>query len=193
MVIGRVKSDLDLPHKQVSRQHLRICCYEGEVEVEDLGSSNGTFLNEERLKGSSPFLPGDRIRVGPFELTLSSGSSELDESIDPSSTQAAAALTGNLDATPLSEVLRDLEFNQHTGTLEVRAGRDSARLLVIQGRPVRASFNKTTRGSEAALAMLRLVGGRFVFQPSSRLTGSPLPFTITSLLLDYAREQDEGS
>jgi FHA domain-containing protein/uncharacterized protein DUF4388 len=193
LLIGRKNSDLDLPHKQVSRKHLKIRCRGGLVEVEDLGSSNGTFLNETRLDGSSPFALGDRILVGPFELTLSGGSSELDETMDPSSTQAAAAWTGNLDATPLSEVLHDLEFNQHTGTLEVRSGRINARMQVFQGRPVKVRYDgKKLEGAEAGLAMLRLKGGRFLFQPSSRIKGSPLAFTLTSLLLDHAREVDEA-
>ncbi len=192
-MIGRKNSDLDLPHKQVSRKHLKIACRGGRVVVEDLGSSNGTFLNEKRLEGSSPFVSGDRVLVGPFELTLSGGSSELDESIDLSSTQVASAWTGDLDATPLSEVLHDLEFNQKTGTLEVRAGRVNCRLQVAQGRPVKVRYDgNKLQGSEAALAMLRLKGGRFLFQPSANIEGSPLPFTLTSLLLDYAREVDEG-
>lgn len=193
LVVGRKNSDLDLPHKQVSRKHLKIRRSGGRVLIEDLGSSNGTFLNERRLEGSSPFVKGDRVLVGPFELTLSGGSSEVDETMDPSSTQAASAWTGDLNATPLSEILHDLEFNQKTGTLEVRAGRINARLQVFQGRPVKARYDGSKlKGAEAALAMLRLEGGRFLFQPTSKIKGSPLPFTLTSLLLDHARELDEG-
>jgi pSer/pThr/pTyr-binding forkhead associated (FHA) protein len=48
----------------VSQLHLRIYDYEGQPMVEDLGSTNGTFHNGNRLHGSRLLHPGDRIQVG---------------------------------------------------------------------------------------------------------------------------------
>jgi uncharacterized protein DUF4388/FHA domain-containing protein len=189
--VGRKGADLNLPHKHVSRKHLVIRRRGDQVEIEDLGSSNGSYLNEHRLEAATPFRSGDILEVGPFELTLSLGSSELSEDFDPGSTQAAAAWTGDLEEVPLGEVFQNIEFNQKTGTLEIRSSGHSARLRVIAGQVISAKFNKL-RGSEAALEMLQLETGRFLFQPSSRLTGSPLPFSLTSLLLEFARVVDEG-
>jgi len=69
--------DLDLTadggiEKGVSRQHARILQKEGKVFIEDVGSANGTFLNNQRLM---PYLPyplrdGDRIRIGKLELEI---------------------------------------------------------------------------------------------------------------------------
>jgi pSer/pThr/pTyr-binding forkhead associated (FHA) protein len=56
----------------VSREHA--CIFErlGEVEVEDLGSTNGTLLNGQRL---APYIPhpmcsGDRLQLGKLELEI---------------------------------------------------------------------------------------------------------------------------
>ena len=37
--------------------------------LEDLGSTNGTYLNEELLGGPAPLHPGDRVRIGDSEFT----------------------------------------------------------------------------------------------------------------------------
>lgn len=48
----------------VSQLHLRVYDYDGQPMVEDLGSTNGTFLNGNKLRGSKLLHPGDRIQVG---------------------------------------------------------------------------------------------------------------------------------
>ncbi len=41
--------------------------------LEDLGSTNGTYLNEELLGGPAPLHPGDRVRIGDSEFTYLGG------------------------------------------------------------------------------------------------------------------------
>lgn len=48
----------------VSQLHMRFYDYEGQPMVEDLGSTNGTFHNGNKLTGSKLIHPGDRIQVG---------------------------------------------------------------------------------------------------------------------------------
>lgn len=48
----------------VSSTHLRIYEVEGQAMVEDLGSTNGSFHNGNRLAGARLLHPGDRIQVG---------------------------------------------------------------------------------------------------------------------------------
>lgn len=48
----------------VSQLHLRVYDHDGQPMVEDLGSTNGTFHNGNRLNGSKPLHQGDRIQVG---------------------------------------------------------------------------------------------------------------------------------
>jgi pSer/pThr/pTyr-binding forkhead associated (FHA) protein len=40
------------------------------VVIEDLGSTNGTYLNEELLQSARPLHPGDRVRIGDSEFTF---------------------------------------------------------------------------------------------------------------------------
>jgi len=54
----------------LSRVHARLVVSKDEVVVEDLGSKNGTYVNEERLKGPSRLHNGDQIRVGHTRMTL---------------------------------------------------------------------------------------------------------------------------
>ena len=69
-LIGR-KPDCDLcvPHATVSRQHCEIVVEGQAVILRDLGSSNGTFLNDVRVQ-ESRLEPGDRVTVGPAALTV---------------------------------------------------------------------------------------------------------------------------
>jgi two-component system cell cycle response regulator len=52
----------DVP--SISRRHARLAFVDGEVWLEDLGSRNGTFLNDEPLRESRQLASGDRFQVG---------------------------------------------------------------------------------------------------------------------------------
>lgn len=59
---------------KVSRLHARIVVDESGVAIEDLGSSNGVFVNSKRiLRGKAAISPGDRLLVGDVELELTVG------------------------------------------------------------------------------------------------------------------------
>ncbi|MDZ7733590.1 MAG: FHA domain-containing protein [Acidimicrobiia bacterium] len=54
----------------VSQLHARVYASDGGYMVEDLGSTNGTYLNRERVSGSLVMRPGDRLQVGNTVLEL---------------------------------------------------------------------------------------------------------------------------
>lgn len=65
LTIGRSsKSDIQIDHDSVSRQHVRITVTEGQAHIEDVGSTNGTFLNDESLEGKVQLRNNDLIKVG---------------------------------------------------------------------------------------------------------------------------------
>lgn len=66
--LGRGDVEIRLDDPFASSHHARIF-REGHVFVlEDLGSTNGTYLNDEPLSGPQPLHPGDRIRIGDSEF-----------------------------------------------------------------------------------------------------------------------------
>lgn len=69
-VIGRkVNCDLRIPLTSVSRQHCELTVNGSGVQVKDLGSSNGTFHNSERVQEAT-LTAGDELVVGPVVFTL---------------------------------------------------------------------------------------------------------------------------
>ena len=52
----------------VSRRHARILVERGRAYIEDLGSANGTFVNQARLNGRTLLFPGDHVFVGTCEI-----------------------------------------------------------------------------------------------------------------------------
>jgi pSer/pThr/pTyr-binding forkhead associated (FHA) protein len=63
--IGRDPSaDLRLSDEQASRRHARVSVRSGHAVVEDLGSSNGTFLNQGELHAAAPVAVGDELLIG---------------------------------------------------------------------------------------------------------------------------------
>jgi diguanylate cyclase (GGDEF)-like protein len=70
-MVGRApKSGVALVDGEVSRHHARILVAEGRVQVEDLGSTNGTRLNGELLRGPAELRAGDRLAIGGHVLKL---------------------------------------------------------------------------------------------------------------------------
>ncbi len=71
-LVGRDPScDVVLNPKSVSRRHLVIRREGDGYVVQDLGSANGTMLNDDLLGTSPrPFSPGDCVTVSPYEIRL---------------------------------------------------------------------------------------------------------------------------
>jgi hypothetical protein len=69
-VLGRGdQAEIRLEDPFASSSHARLVRQGGIVVIEDLGSTNGTNLNEELLSGPQPLHQGDRVRIGDSEFT----------------------------------------------------------------------------------------------------------------------------
>jgi hypothetical protein len=67
--LGRGDVEIRLEDPFASSHHTRISRQGRTLVIEDLGSTNGTYLNEEPLTGPRPLHSGDRIRIGDSEFT----------------------------------------------------------------------------------------------------------------------------
>ena len=68
--VGRTpRADFILDAALVSRLHCRLTASNDSLEVEDLKSTNGTFVNDKRIERAT-LASGDLLRVGRFELKV---------------------------------------------------------------------------------------------------------------------------
>src|SRR5579862_636580 len=72
-VVGREGSDVVLSDAtgELSRKHARFALKDGQPVVEDLDSTNGTYVNDQRIIGAHRLKAGDRIRLGGTTLKFS--------------------------------------------------------------------------------------------------------------------------
>jgi pSer/pThr/pTyr-binding forkhead associated (FHA) protein len=82
-VIGRREDcDLRIPVGEVSRKHCRLVRDDDSLRVEDLGSSNGTYVNGQRVQEAT-LTPGDSVQVGPVVFVLQVDGQTADEELTP--------------------------------------------------------------------------------------------------------------
>jgi len=62
-------NDVLVPHSSVSRQHCEVWLTEDAVLVRDLGSRNGTFVDEQRVQ-EAQILDGQTLRIGDVQMVL---------------------------------------------------------------------------------------------------------------------------
>jgi pSer/pThr/pTyr-binding forkhead associated (FHA) protein len=70
-VIGRDEGcNLRPASPAISKTHCAVYYKDGQPHVRDMGSTNGTFLNDAQVEGEMPIATGDKIRVGPLDFTV---------------------------------------------------------------------------------------------------------------------------
>lgn len=71
LTVGRAAGcQVTLEDSYASQLHARIFARDGTFYVEDLGSTNGTFLNSEKVTAAVPMKRGDRLRIGSTVMEL---------------------------------------------------------------------------------------------------------------------------
>jgi hypothetical protein len=67
--LGRGDVEIQLEDPFASSRHARLTRQGAILVIEDLGSTNGTYLNDELLRGPRPLHVGDRVRIGDSTFT----------------------------------------------------------------------------------------------------------------------------
>jgi pSer/pThr/pTyr-binding forkhead associated (FHA) protein len=118
VIVGRSRQcDIVLPSENVSRRHARLVVEGGRLRVEDLGASNGVWLNDQRVPGSADLAEGDSLRVGDYHLRVRGGRRAEDRVVH-------ARLVGR------SPGVQQQSLELTSGTVLVGRGRDCGLVLV---------------------------------------------------------------
>ena len=69
--IGRASANqISIDDPFVSAEHARLASRDGQLWIEDLHSTNGTFVNRRQIASPTPLQPGDVVQVGQVKLKL---------------------------------------------------------------------------------------------------------------------------
>ncbi len=187
LVIGR-SSDLDLVlvEDMVSRKHAKVTMAPTGITIADLGSTNGTFVNGEKVK-RAPLKEGDRVLIGTNILKLVSISRAAGAPVDSRAAQqkldataaaqekkqAGRAVQGRLEEVPLVDLLQLLSTSKKTGAIVIRGYR-GGRAHLRTGKVVSAVIDAdpTLPPKKALYRMIAWTQGAFEFASQE---GDPLP------------------
>lgn len=117
LIVGRSDScDIQISQGHPSREHARVAEREGAVLVQDLHSTNGTFVNNKRIEAAASLQPGDVVKFGDEAFSVQSLS-------EPEATVQMRSLgTGaNVSATVIDDDDDEDEDVDATSLLEVYA------------------------------------------------------------------------
>jgi pSer/pThr/pTyr-binding forkhead associated (FHA) protein len=210
--VGR-SSDLDmvLVEEMVSRKHAVFRLSGGVLTVEDLGSTNGTFVNGERIEKAT-LREGDRVLIGTSILrVIAAEAVQLDKKRSPleNATQKALRpprgnelpqavepprMSGSLEEIPLPDLMQLFSTSKKSGVLVLRASSGIARLYLDQGRIRHAEIDTSPGISalKAAYRMLNFTRGQFALDPpDERKFPEPLDLGATEVLMEGIRQLDE--
>jgi predicted component of type VI protein secretion system len=87
LVVGRENADVTVSDAEVSRRHLAVRPHEDGVELEDLESTNGTFVDGARLSAVVVVSSSARVILGETELEIEVDEPEPEPRFDPSLTR----------------------------------------------------------------------------------------------------------
>jgi pSer/pThr/pTyr-binding forkhead associated (FHA) protein len=97
-MVGR-EGDVMITDGRVSRRHAQVTLTDGNMTVEELGSTNGSLLNGERLESGAPkpLKSGDKVSFGGFDMVLSIPGATQSTQMIPSSKTAAISAAPKLE------------------------------------------------------------------------------------------------
>lgn len=212
ILIGR-SSDLDmvLVEDMVSRKHARISSRGGSLEIEDFGSTNGTFVNGEKIT-KARLREGDRVLIGTniiklvhqeFGATAGMGGSEEDSPETqthppPVARTTGATLTGSItgliEEVPLPDLLQLFSTSRKSGVLVIQTERDIAKIYLREGRVFYATINDEAALSpyKAFYRILSWRAGTFSLEAvTDESFEDEIDESIENLLMESMRQLDE--
>jgi hypothetical protein len=210
IVIGR-SSELDmvLVEEMVSRKHARIALADGTISIEDLGSTNGTFVNGEKVQQGT-LREGDRVLIGTNILkvvaapqdaearanlkAMAVGRSTSKQQQGTRAAEEAPRMSGNLEEIPLPDLLQLFGTSRKAGVLVLRSSGREGRIYLNDGRIRFAEFigSPGVPPLKALYRMLTWATGSFALDPPDKreLEGA-IDVSAQEVLMEGFRQIDE--
>ncbi len=160
LVVGRGPgADLVLSEGMVSRRHVRLRLHDGVLALEELGSTNGTFVNGARVTARE-LISGDRVLIGTSICRVAvhdEPRAVVRDSKDgaPGAAEVATEVTGDLAEVSVIELIEMFARSRQDVLLELVNGRDKGALVLLDGRVVACSCSRL-RGMRPSKVLLRL-------------------------------------
>jgi pSer/pThr/pTyr-binding forkhead associated (FHA) protein len=208
VVIGR-SSDLDmvLVEELVSRRHAAIVSRGGVITIEDLGSTNGTFVNGERIQRAT-LHEGDRVLVGTSILKVVPAAQALPglgrrsmndqvtqkQMIKPRVGEDAPRMSGALEEIPLPDLLQLFGTSKKTGVLVLQSAGKEGRIVLFEGKVRHASLSGPfpVPALKSVYRMLDWRQGTFELDPPETAPiADPIDLSAQEVLMEGIRQQDE--
>ena len=203
ILIGR-SSDLDmvLVEDMVSRKHARISMQGEQIWIEDLGSTNGTFVNGEKIKRAR-LKEGDRVLIGTSILKLIAGDAprdgmdakrELESVAQARRTSQQRTMSGSIEEVPLPDLLQLFGTSKKSGILVIRTEDDVGRIYLKKGNIAYAIINDLdeVQPLKSLYRMLTWQKGLFDLDPpEERELPSEMNVSVQEVLIEGMRQLDE--
>ncbi|MDB4997608.1 MAG: hypothetical protein JWM74_5040 [Myxococcaceae bacterium] len=204
IIVGR-SSDLDmvLVEDMVSRKHARIQMQTDQIWIEDLGSTNGTFVNGEKIKRAR-LKEGDRVLIGTSILKLIAGDGSRESTTDAKReleyvaqqrrTSQARTMSGSIEEVPLPDLLQLFGTSKKSGVLVVRTDDDIGRIYMRKGMIYFAVINDLddVPALKSIYRMLTWEKGLFDLDPpEEREFPNEIDVSVQEILMEGLRQLDE--
>jgi hypothetical protein len=203
IVIGR-SSELDmvLVEDMVSRRHSKITVAQDQIFIQDLASTNGTFVNGEKIKRAR-LNEGDRILIGTSIIKLvateqaagnEEGQPQQFKDFQAKRGTNVRTMTGSISEVPLPDLLQLFTASKKSGVLVVRTEADVGKIYLDKGNVVFATINDNydVAPQKSFIRILTWAEGTFDMEaPEEREFLEPMQLGTEALLMEAMRQIDE--
>ena len=204
IIVGR-SSDLDmvLVEDMVSRKHARIAMQSDQIWIEDLGSTNGTFVNGEKIKRAR-LKEGDRVLIGTSILKVIAGGAEIPqdssdakrklENVGEQRRSNTRTMSGSIEEVPLPDLLQLFGTSKKSGVLAIRTEDDVGRIFLRKGSIYYATINDLDEvpPMKSIFRMLTWQKGMFDLEPpDERAFPNEIDLSVQEVLMEGLRQLDE--